>query len=136
MIIVDTNVLSEAMRPSPEPAVLTWLERHGAEIAVTSVTVAELLFGTSRLPTGARKRALEAAIDSMLNAIDVLPFGVGEAAVYADIRSRQESLGIVAGALDVEIAAIARAGAHSLATRNVKHFAGADVALINPWTDV
>lgn len=135
VIIVDTNVLSEAMRPVPEPAVTDWLRHHGAEIVVTSVTAAELLFGASRLPEGARKRALESAIASVLEAVEVLPFGRQQAALYASIRSHQESVGIVAGSLDVQIAAIAKAGGHTLATRNVKHFEGAGIPLINPWTD-
>lgn len=135
MIILDTNVFSEAMRPDPDEHVAAWLERYGTELATTSVTVAELRFGAARLPEGARKQTLEAALDASLAGVTVLPFGEPEAVVYAMIRAAQEAAGVVVGALDAQIAAIAATGGHSLATRNVKHFIGAGIAVVNPWTD-
>ena len=135
MIVVDTNVLSEVMRPAPDPAVVTWLERHGAEIVIASVTLAELLFGVLRLPDGARKQLLGEAIESTVAAVEVLPFGQAEAAAYAAIRAAQEAAGLVAGGADIQIAAIAATGYHQLATRNTSHFAGSGVVVVNPWTD-
>lgn len=135
MIILDTNIFSEAMRPGPDEHVAAWLERHGTELATTSITVAELRFGAARLPEGARKRTLDAALDASLAGVTVLPFGEPEAVAYALIRSAQESAGMVVGALDVQIAAIAAAGGHSLATRNGKHFDGTGIAVVNPWVD-
>lgn len=135
MIILDTNVFSEAMRPRPDDQVAAWLERYGTELATTSITVAELRFGAARLPEGARKRALTAALDASLAGVTVLPFGESEADVYATIRAAQEAAGVGAGALDVQIAAIAATGGHSLATRNVKHFDGAGIDVVNPWVE-
>lgn len=135
MIIVDTNALSEALKPAPEPAVTRWIGRHGTELVVTAITAAELLFGVARLPDGARKQALAEEIASVLAAFDVLPFGEDEAGAFASIRSAQEAAGMIAGTMDIQIAAIAKTGHHSLATRNVKHFRGTGLTLINPWTD-
>jgi predicted nucleic acid-binding protein len=136
VIILDTNVFSEAMRPEPHEHVAAWLERHGTELVTTSITVAELRFGAARLPEGVRKRALEAALDASLAGVTVLPFGESEAVVYATIRAAQEAAGVAAGALDCQIAAIAATGGHSLATRNLKHFDGAGLTIMNPWTDL
>lgn len=123
------------MRAEPDATVLAWIERHGAEIATTAITVAELRHGVARLPEGARKRALELVLDSGLVGIPVLPFGEPEAVEYATVRAAREAAGVVAGAFDVQIAAIAAAGGHSLATRNTKHFEGAGIAVANPWVD-
>jgi len=135
VIILDTNVLSETMRPAPNEAVIAWVERHGADIATTAITVAELRYGVERLPVGSRKRALETVLDSGLAGIPVLPFGEPEAVAYAAIRAAHEAAGVVAGTFDVQIAAIAAIGGHALATRNIKHFDGAGIAVVNPWVD-
>jgi len=135
VIIVDTNVFSEATRPDPEPLVLAWMARRGGEIGTTSVTVAELRYGIARMPEGARKHKLELLVDTVLAGVSVLPFDEDAAAAYALIRTRQEAAGIVASELDIQIAAIAAIGGHSLATRNVKHFDGTGIAVIDPWVD-
>ena len=134
MIILDTNVLSETMRVTPDEAVIGWVERHGADIATTAITVAELRTEW-RDYDGFRKRALETVLDSGLAGIPVLPFGEPEAVAYAAIRAAHEAAGVVAGAFDVQIAAIAAIGGHALATRNIKHFDGTGIAVVNPWVD-
>jgi len=135
VIILDTSVFSEAMRPEPHEHVAAWLEGHGAELVTTSITVSELRFGAARLPQGVRKRTLEAALDASLAGVTVLPFGEPEVVAYARIRAAQEAAGVAAGALDVQIAAIAAVGGHSLATRNVKHFERAGITVIDPWVE-
>ncbi|MCR6713481.1 MAG: type II toxin-antitoxin system VapC family toxin [Demequina sp.] len=135
MIILDTNVLSETMRTEPDEAVTSWFAQHSAEVATTAITVAELRYGVARLPEGVRKRALTAVLDAGLAGIPVLSFGELEAFAFATIRAALEAAGMNSGSLDVQIAAIAATGGHALATRNVKHFEGAGIAVMNPWTD-
>jgi predicted nucleic acid-binding protein len=135
VIILDTNVLSETMRAEPDEAVTSWFAQHSAEVATTAITVAELRYGVARLPDGARKRALTEVLDAGLAGIPVLSFGELEAFAFATIRTAQEAAGVNSGSLDVQIAAIAATGGHRLATRNVKHFDGTGITVVNPWTE-
>lgn len=138
MIVLDTNVVSELMRPAPEPKVLAWLDAQAADaLWLTSVNVAELLFGLARLPEGARKRALLAGFARMLEvdfAGRVLAFDLRAATVFADIAAKRERAGQPVGLADSQIAAICLEHGAVLATRNVRHFSYAGLELVNPWT--
>ncbi|UIF84656.1 type II toxin-antitoxin system VapC family toxin [Cupriavidus necator] len=139
MIVLDTNVLSELMRGQAEPAVVDWLDRQEQDsLAVTAVTVAELLYGIARLPEGRRKTGLRDAALQMLDeefAGRVLAFDEDAAVHYAALVSQRERTGRPISMADAQIAAICRHHAAALATRNTKDFDGVGVILANPWLD-
>lgn len=138
MIVLDTNVVSELMRPLPPPRLLAWLERYPSEDQyTTAVTVAEIRYGIARLPEGRRRETLHQAATEVFGAFPgaVLPFDVHAAGAYADVVAHRDSLGRPIDALDAQIAAICRVHAATLATRNVKDFADAGVALVDPWAE-
>ena len=100
MIVLDTNVVSEAMKPEPAPAVRDWLDEQAAEtLYLSSVTVAELLFGIGALPDGQRKRKLAATLDGLLGLFDgrILPFDTDAARRYADLAVAAARVGQSAG---------------------------------------
>jgi predicted nucleic acid-binding protein len=137
VIVLDTNVVSELMRPSPEAAVLAWINNQAAEtLWLNSVVVSELLYGVARLPDGKRRAQLAQAVQTML-AEDftdrVLPFGLEAAVVYADLVAMRERQGQPVDMADAQIAAICLAHGATLATRNTKHFEGLNLTLRNPW---
>ncbi|MHA6802419.1 PIN domain-containing protein [Salinifilum ghardaiensis] len=137
MIVLDTNVLSEVIRPTPDADVLAWLDSLPAtEVATTAITAAELLHGASRLPEGQRRSSLTAAVHALINDDfhgRVEPFDASAAAHYAAVVSERCALGRPISAADAQIAAICRARAAVLATRNVKDFEDTGVELVNPW---
>jgi predicted nucleic acid-binding protein len=138
MIVLDTNVLSEIMRPPADrsPAVFDWMAaRPGDDLYTTAITTAELLAGVAVMPDGRRKSELERGIVRMATLFDtrILPFDHVAAHHYADLRRVRRLSGRPVGAFDAQIAAIARANRMSVATRNVKDFADCGVDLINPW---
>lgn len=136
MIILDTNVLSEPLRKAPDPGVLNWLENPGEELAITSVTVAELMYGAGRLPAGRRRNELLTAVEQLIDGAGerVLPYDQRAARAHATIRIGREKAGNPTSTEDGMIAAIATVHGAAIATRNVTHFAGSGVQLINPWT--
>jgi hypothetical protein len=140
LIVLDTNVVSELMRPAPEPGVLTWLNAQATqELWLNSVVVSELLYGVARLSEVARKRQLAQTVSSMLEEDfngRVLPFDLESAVIYAELVATQERQGQALPAADAQIAAICLAHGAVLATRNVKHFAGLGLSLLNPWAVV
>ena len=137
MIVLDTNVVSEMMRPVPNPAVLNWLNTQVAEeLWLNSVVVSELLFGMARLPAGARKRQLADNFAAMLEqdfAGRILPFDLEAAVIYAELAAGCEAKGRPVAMADGQIAAICLAQGAKLATRNLKHFGGLGLVLIDPW---
>lgn len=136
MIIVDTNVIAELMRPSPSRVVQGWMAtRSGEGRCTTAVTLAEIRYGIERLPHGRRKALLEAAADELFAtfAERVLAFDDVAAAHYASIAYTREAIGRPIGPFDAQIAAICRAHGAALATRNLKDFDGLGVDLIDPW---
>ncbi len=139
MIVLDTDVLSELMRAQAEPAVIDWLDRQEQDsLAVTAVTVAELLYGIARLPDGRRKNGLQDAALRMLDeelADRVLPFDEDAAVHYAALVSQRDRAGRPISMADAQIAAICRQHAAALATRNSKDFEGVGIVLANPWLD-
>jgi predicted nucleic acid-binding protein len=138
MILLDTNVVSEAMKPSAHPAVTAWLDAQLAEtIYISAVTLAELLFRINCLPVGRRKDALAATLAGMLEAFGdrVLPFDRQVATAYSDIAVRARLAGRGLPIPDGYIAATALVQGYAVATRDTAPFAAAGVQVINPWTD-
>jgi predicted nucleic acid-binding protein len=137
VIILDTNVLSEVMKPSPAAAVLAWLAAQPpASVYTTSITQAEILHGVMLLPGGRRRRALEEAANAMF-AEDfggrILGFGTEAAPPYALIASRRRRAGRPISHFDAQIAAIAVSSGAAIATRKVADFEDCGVAVVDPW---
>lgn len=138
MIVVDTNVVSEAMRPEPNAVVVSWLNAQAAEtLYLSSVTLAELLFGIGALPADAKKDRLAQALDRLLSLFSgrVLPFDQEAARRYADMALIARALGRPLPVADGYLAATAAARRFAVATRNVQHFGDTGVDLIDPWKD-
>ncbi|WP_068396418.1 type II toxin-antitoxin system VapC family toxin [Kribbia dieselivorans] len=137
MIVLDTNVISETFRRQPEPRVVEWLTSLTDDVAITTITLAELFAGVRRLPEGRRKSALESNIHAALLPFratrSILSFDESAAEAYAEITADRERAGLPISMADAQIAAICRAHATACATRNTKDFAAAGVSLINPW---
>ena len=137
MIVLDTNVLSELLRPTPAPQVEAWLAaQDGASVYFTAVGEAELRHGVAILPAGRRRDALAQAIEGMLDEDfrdRVLPFDREAARAYAAIAAERRAAGRPISQFDCQIAAIARAHAASVATRNTSDYEGCGIALIAPW---
>lgn len=136
MIILDTNVVSEAMKPEPNPAVRNWLDEQAAEtLYLSSVTVAELMFGVGALPDGGRKQKLEATLEGLLGLFDgrILPFDHDAARHYASLAVAARSAGKGFPTPDGYIAAIAAAHRFAVASRDISAFKAAGLPIINPW---
>ncbi|WP_375741482.1 type II toxin-antitoxin system VapC family toxin [Pseudomonas boanensis] len=137
MILLDTNVLSELMRAKPDPNVIAWVDAQlGSEMVISSITVAEILYGIARMQDGKRKEALFEVANAMFEedfSGNILPFDVDAAVHYAELVAGSEAKGKVADMADGQIAAIARRHGAAIATRNIRHFDSFGVSLINPW---
>lgn len=138
MIVIDTNVISEVFRPHPHARVAAWLESLTGDVAITAVTLAELLAGVRRLPDGRRKSALTTRIDAALEPYretrSVLAFDDEAADHYADVLVARENAGMPISTADAQSAAICRAHNATCATRNAKDFALTGIELVDPWT--
>lgn len=137
MIVLDTNVISEIFRPSPEPRVVEWLVSLTGDVAITSITLAELLAGVRRLPDGRRKdelaQRIAEAVAPYRGSRSVLAFDDDAAERYAEVLVSREAAGAPVSTGDVQIAAICLAHGATCATRNVKDFLHTGVELVNPW---
>ena len=136
MILLDTNVVSEAMKPAPDEAVRAWLDEQAAEtLFLSSVTIAELMFGIGALPDGKRKERLTEALDGVMElfADRVLPFDVDAARRYADLAVKARAAGKGFPTPDGYIAAIAAAKGFVVATRDASAFVAAGIEVIDPW---
>lgn len=137
MILLDTNVVSELMRTSPDPAVEAWSATQPAEnLFFSAVGEAELRYGAAILPTGRRRDTLFSDIEAMLQDAfgdRVLPFDSNAARHYGDIAATRRSAGRPVAPADCQIAAIARSRQLVVATRNVSDFANMGIELIDPW---
>lgn len=137
MIVLDTNVLSETLRASPSPTVLSWLRAIPlVELFTTTITEGEMLYGLARLPEGARRRALEASVLPLIAkdfAGRILPFDSPAAREFADIAAARRRDGRPISDADARIAAIARSHSARLATRDVAGFSDCGLEIINPW---
>jgi toxin FitB len=138
MIVLDTNVLSEALRPTPQPYVLHWLATQPrASLFTTTVTRGEVLYGIRVLSDGKRRRGLWDAAKKIFSedfAGQVLSFDSDAADMYAEIAAPRRMAGKPISQFDAMIVAIARSRGASLATRNVKDFEDCGVDVVNPWT--
>jgi toxin FitB len=136
VIVLDTNVVSELMRPQPNVAVATWVANQPKQnLLTTSITQAEVLYGIARLPAGRRRDALAGEAQRMFrDDFDrILAFDTDATLHYANILSGRHRAGKPMAVLDAQIAAIALAAGASVATRDTNGFEGCGVALINPW---
>lgn len=137
MIVLDTNVISEIFRPQPEPQVMSWLESVTDDVAITAITLAELLAGVQRLPNDRRKQQLEAAvkaaIEPYLHTGSILGFDSKAAAEYAKVLTIREHKGQPISMADAQIAAICRVHGATCATRNMKDFSATGIEVVNPW---
>ena len=136
MIILDTNVVSEAMKPQPHSAVLAWLNDQASEtLYLSSVTLAELLFGIGALPTGNRKEMLAQALDGLMGLFRdrVLPFDVEAARRYAELAVAARAAGRGFPTPDGYIAAIAASRGFIVSSRDTAPYEAAGVKVINPW---
>lgn len=136
MIVLDTHVISEAMKPEPHPAVRAWLNAQAAEtLYLSSVTLAELLFGIAALPAGKRKDMLAKALDGLLGLFRdrVLPFDTDAARHYAELAVMARTGGRDFPTPDGYIAAIAASRGFIVASRDTAPYEAARVTVINPW---
>jgi predicted nucleic acid-binding protein len=136
--ILDTNVVSEPMRPSPSHAVLAWLSesQETGPLFVTTITVAEILLGIELLPRGKRRDQMLAQAEATFAedfAERVLSFDEDAARAFPEIVIRRRAQGRPIADLDAQIAAIARSRDAILATRNTADFEGCGIRLVNPW---
>jgi predicted nucleic acid-binding protein len=135
--ILDTNVISEPMHPSPSATVLTWwAQQQPGALFITTVTVAEILYGIELLPHGKRRAALLAGAERMFGKVlagRILPFDEDAALAFPEIAVRRRAQGRPIADLDAQIAAIAHSRSALLATRNTMDFEGCGVRLVNPW---
>ncbi|MGR9214163.1 PIN domain-containing protein (plasmid) [Rhizobium leguminosarum] len=135
MIFLDTNIVSETLRKSPNEAVIAWLVRHDAELALPTVTIAEIAFGIQKIRPGQRAERLEQGLSDWRRRFAARIFGLTEEAAlaYGDIMGLAARQGRGMSAPDGMIAAIARVNGGRLATRNLGNFATSGLQLISPW---
>ena len=137
MILLDTNIISEFMRPSPQPQVMQWLHQQTlTDLFISSVAITEVMYGLNRLPEGKRKQNLLLQFQKLLNQgfkQRILSFGYDEAMVAAQLRTLRAEQGNELHFADAQIAAIAHVRSCAVATRNIKDFLDCGVKLINPF---
>ena len=137
MILIDTNVISELMRPSPAPAVMAWFRvQNSTALYLSALGEAELRRGAAILPAGKRRDRLIEEIDAMVQvdfAGRVLPFNGAAAVAFAAIFVDRRAAGRPISFPDCQIAATARAHGGDLATHNTRDFEGCGVTVIDPW---
>ena len=137
MILLDTNVVSEMMRDRPEPRVVAWLNKQIAEdLALSSVSLSEVLLGIAALPDGRRKIALSQSFGAQMATLfgsRILSFDAAAAKAYALLVSQARTLGRAIGRADGEIAAIAMVHGLVVASRDTAPFDAAGLMVVNPW---
>lgn len=137
MILLDTNVVSEPLRPAPNAQVVAWMDAQALEtLFLSAITVAELRAGVALLPAGKRRAGLLENLETRvlpLFAGRVLPFDLGCTQAYAKLTAQARTSGLAIGSADGYIAAIAAANGLAVATRDVRPFQAAHISVINPW---
>jgi predicted nucleic acid-binding protein len=140
MILLDTNVVSELYRPRPNASVVAWLDAQSSEeLYLCAPVLAEMRFGMERLEVGRRKESLRVAIERLENELyrsRILPFDLTCAAAYGRIATDRQKVGRSMQQMDALIAAIATVNQTALATRNVAHFDGLGLQLVNPFRTI
>lgn len=139
MILLDTNIISEMMKPIPDSNVLRWMDRQEVtQLFICTITIAEISYGLNVLPEGNRRSLLEKAFNkAILEAFTtrILTFDDSAAHYYGKIMGHRKILGQPLGVPDGQIAAIARSHGAVMATRNIKDFKNCELQLINPFED-
>ena len=139
MILIDTNVISEPLRPQPQASVIAWLDRQPIEtLYLSAITVAELRYGIAILPDGRKKQLLTERLEQAvlpLFAGRILDFGIDASATYAQVRAKARAAGYAVAAADGYIAAIARLHDFVVATRDTSPFAASGLQVINPFQE-
>ncbi len=139
MIILDTNVISELMKDYPDQSVRNWISsQKQSQLAITTITIAEIQRGISRLPAGKRQDKLETNFLAFIGQAfsgRVFSFDEPAAYLYGELASEREKIGLQADAVDLMIAAIVNTNNAMLATRNVKDFTHCGFTIINPWSE-
>jgi hypothetical protein len=137
MIVLDTNVVSEVMRPTPDSGVRAWLAaQNPLDLATTTITIAEIQRGIVRLPAGKRRKSLEARFDVFVEEAfseRLLVFDKAAALACGAASAAREQRGRHADAIDMMIAGIVKSAGAKLATRNTGDFEDCGIALTNPW---
>jgi toxin FitB len=138
MIILDTNVLSELMRPEPSPRVMAWIAKQPvSELFTTSISEAEIFYGIEILAKGKRRDGLLAVAEALFAedlAGRVFGFASEDARAFSKIAADRRALGRPINQADAQIAAIARVHRARLATRNIKDFEDCGIDVIDPWS--
>ena len=139
MIVLDTNVVSEPMKPDGNPAVQAWLDRQTAEtLYLTATSLSELLVGIEILPDGKRKEGLDGALSELVVRLfesRILPFDQEAAMAYSPLVGHARACGRLISVADGQLAAIAVAHGFTVATRDTAPFLAAGVPIINPWEE-
>ncbi|MGC2854935.1 type II toxin-antitoxin system VapC family toxin [Novispirillum sp. DQ9] len=137
MILVDTNVISEPLRKTPDSRVIAWIDDQPVEtLCLSAITVAELRFGIASLPDGKRRADLHDTLETRLLPLfagRVLAFDLAASQAYADLMAQARRRGQAIGTADGYIAAIATACGMMVATRDVAPFRAAGLRVIDPW---
>ena len=137
MLVLDTNVISEVLKPEPNSKVQAWLESQPpASVFTTAISQGEILYGVALLPEGRRQSTMLTAVALMFEEDfrgRVLPFDSEAATIYASLASARRRGGRPISLADAQIAAITQSRGGRLATRNVRDFIGCGVEVVNPW---
>lgn len=138
MILLDTNIISEMMRPEPNKTVIDWLNaQEPLDVYISAVTIAEVEYGLKVLPDGQKRWGLKQKFDWLIAqgfSERVLDFTAEAALHYADMMAHRRGLGLPMSVPDGQIAAIARLHRFTLATRNLKAFEECGLMLVNPFS--
>ena len=137
MILLDTNVVSEPLRPAPDTRVIDWIDAQPLEtLFLSAITVAELRAGVALLPAGKRRSGLQQSLEKRvlpLFAGRVLPFDLACTPAYAELMAKARAAGLTIATADACVAAIAAANGFAVATRDTGPFEAAGVTVVNPW---
>lgn len=137
MMVIDTNIISEVMRPQPNPSVIAWLDQQEtAHLYVSTVTLAEIRYGLAVMPKGERQQRLTVQFDAYIDRAfegRVLDFTAEAAKRYAEIMANRRRLGLPMSMADGQIAAIASVQHFAVATRNIKDFEHCGMDVVNPF---
>jgi predicted nucleic acid-binding protein len=137
VIILDTNVVSEPLKPNADPAVVSWIDAQVVEtLYLSTISVTELRHGIAVLPEGKKKESLRKSLDERILPLfksRILPFDMEAAEICAELRARARAAGQGIGTADSYIAGIAAAKGLTVATRDTQPFGAAGLTVINPW---